>query len=82
MYRLAVFLFAWCLLKHDERFGGKHQDVTAGVTIVQVRGQRYSLRWLLHINDSTMHMPNDASARFAEFSRRMDRAEVREKSFR
>lgn len=81
VYRLSVYLLVWSLLRHDKRYGGKHQNIQDGATIVQVGGRKFSLRWLLYLNPWPMHEPNDECARFAELSRRMDRAAAHQKSW-
>lgn len=39
IYRMAVYLLAWSLLRFDKRHGGKHQNLTSGCTFVTVFGK-------------------------------------------
>lgn len=75
IYRLSLFLLAWSLLRFDRRHGGKHQNLMSGCTLVKVSGKEYWLRWLL----SSAHIPSDASSRYEQLLRRIDRAEKLDK---
>lgn len=74
IYRMAVYLLAWSLLRFDKRHGGKHQNLTSGCTFVTVFGKEHSIRWLL----AARRIPSDETARFEQLTQRMDRAEERE----
>ncbi len=72
IYRMAVYLLASSILRFDRRWGGKHQDRNAGLTMTRVNGKEYEFRWFLRESHPIIERTStDESAKYDELIRHL-----------
>ena len=70
IFRMAIFLLAWCVFRNDKRWGGNHQEKNAGLTVTRVNGKEYEFRWFLKESHPIIERTStDDSAKYEELIR-------------